>query len=94
MKEEYEIAIVGSKGQIVIPQRIRKELAITPNTKLSLYRKDDKLVVAKLIVPPLANIKETIKETDEQKKEKEKPTEKVSEKTPAHRRKKKPSKAH
>ncbi len=51
MVEEFEIATVGSKGQIVIPQRLRKELAITPNTKLCLYRKDDKIVVAKLTVP-------------------------------------------
>ncbi len=51
MEEKFEIATVGSKGQIVIPQRLRKELAITPNTKLRLYRKDDKLVVVKLKVP-------------------------------------------
>jgi bifunctional DNA-binding transcriptional regulator/antitoxin component of YhaV-PrlF toxin-antitoxin module len=30
-QEEPEIAVVGTKGQIVIPQRLRKELAITPN---------------------------------------------------------------
>jgi antitoxin PrlF len=57
MEEEPEIAIVGSKGQIVIPQRLRKELAIKPNTKLCVYRKDDKLVVVKLKFPPLAELK-------------------------------------
>jgi len=75
MKEEYEIAIVGSKGQIVIPQRIRKELAITPNTKLCVYRKDDKLVVVKLNVPPLSDLKELFREIDEQNKGKKKPPE-------------------
>ena len=55
MKEKYEIATVGKQGQIVIPQRLRKELAITPNTKLCVYRKVDKLVVAKLKFYPLAN---------------------------------------
>ena len=49
--EEIEIAVVGTKGQIVIPQRLRKELKITPKTKLVLYRKDDKIVVTKLEVP-------------------------------------------
>jgi AbrB family looped-hinge helix DNA binding protein len=75
MGEEPEIAVVGTKGQIVIPQRLRKELAITPNTKLCVYRKDDKLVVVKLKVPPLADLKELFKEIDEQNKGKKKPTE-------------------
>ena len=75
MKEEFEIAIVGSKGQIVIPQRLRKELAITPNTKLCVYRKDDKLVVVKLKAPPLADLEELFREIDEQKKGKKKLTE-------------------
>jgi len=74
-QEEPEIAIVGTKGQIVIPQQLRKELAITPNTKLCIYRKDDKLVVVKLKVPPLADLKELFKEIDEQNKGKKKPTE-------------------
>ncbi len=87
MKEEYEIAIVGTKGQIVIPQRIRKELAITPNTKLCLYRKDDKLVIVKLKVPPLDDLKELFKKIDEQNKEK-KLTEEVLEESQAHRREK------
>jgi len=55
-QEETEIVVVGTKGQIVIPQRLRKELAITPKTKLCVYRKDDKLVVAKLKFPPLAEL--------------------------------------
>ena len=54
--EETQIVVVGTKGQIVIPQRLRKELAITPKTKLCVYRKDDKLVVAKLKFPPLAEL--------------------------------------
>ena len=44
-QEEPEIAVVGTKGQIVIPQRLRKELKITPKTKLAVYRKGDKIVV-------------------------------------------------
>ena len=70
MKEEFEIAIVGSKGQIVIPQRLRKELAITPNTKLCVYRKDDKLVVVKLMVPPLADLKDFSRKSTNRTKEK------------------------
>ena len=43
-QEETAIAVVGTKGQIVIPQHFRKELAITPSTKIIVYRKNDKLV--------------------------------------------------
>ena len=75
MEEEPEIAVVGTKGQIVIPQRFRKELAIKPNSKLCVYKKDDKLVVVKLDVPPLEDLKQLFKEIDEQNKGREKPTE-------------------
>ncbi len=71
-----EIAIVGTKGQIVIPQRLRKELKITSKTKLIVYRQGDKLVVTKLEVPPLREeLKTLFSEIDEQNKGK-----KVSEK--------------
>jgi len=93
MEEEPEIAVVGTKGQIVIPQRLRKELAITPNTKLCVYRKDDKLVVVKLKVPPLADLKELFKEIDEQNKRKNKLTEQeVLEEIQAYRREKRAKK--
>jgi AbrB family looped-hinge helix DNA binding protein len=52
-QEDTEIAVVGTKGQIVIPKRLRNELKITSKTKLALYRKDDKIVVTKLEVPSL-----------------------------------------
>jgi len=78
-EEEPEIAVVGAKGQIVIPQRLRKDLKITPKTKLVIYRKNDKLVVTKLKVPSLEeDLKELFKEIDQEykgKKEK-KPSEK------------------
>ena len=74
-QENSDIAVVGTKGQIVIPQRFRKDLAITPNTKVIVYRKNDKLVIAKLIVPPLEELKELFTEVDQQNKAKKKPTE-------------------
>ena len=49
--EEPEIAVVGTKGQFVIPQDLRRLLAIKPKTKLAIYRKGDKLVVTKLRIP-------------------------------------------
>lgn len=75
VQEKSDIAVVGTKGQIVIPQRFRKDLAITPNTKIIVYRKDDKLVLTKLTVPPLEELKELFAEIDQQNKGKKKPTE-------------------
>ena len=90
MEEEPEIAVVGTKGQIVIPQKLRKELGIMPNTKLCVYRKDDKLVVVKLKIPPLEDLKALFKEIDEQNKGKKKPTEEeILEEIQANRREKK-----
>ncbi len=95
MEEEPEIAVVGTKGQIVIPQRLRKELAITPNSKLCVYRKDDKLVVVKLKVPPLVEqLRELFKEIDEKNRGKKKPTEKeILDEIQAFRREKRAKKA-
>jgi AbrB family looped-hinge helix DNA binding protein len=75
--EEPEIAVVGTKGQIVIPQRFRRELKITPKTKLVIYRKGDKIVVTRLKVPPLGEeLKDLFREIDEQNVGKKTPTEK------------------
>lgn len=74
-QQESDVAVVGTKGQIVIPQRFRKELAITPNTKLVVYKKDDKLVIAKLKIPPLEELKNLFSEIDKQNKDKRKPSE-------------------
>lgn len=90
MGEEPEIAVVGTKGQIVIPQRLRKELAIKPNTKLCVYRRDDKLVVMKLNVSPLEDLKELFREIDEQNKGRKQMTEEdILEEIQAYRREKK-----
>jgi AbrB family looped-hinge helix DNA binding protein len=74
-QENSDIAVVGTKGQIVIPQRFRKELAITPNTKIVVYLKDDKLVLAKLTIPPIAELRELFAEIDQQNKANKKPSE-------------------
>jgi bifunctional DNA-binding transcriptional regulator/antitoxin component of YhaV-PrlF toxin-antitoxin module len=68
-QEEPEIAIVGTKGQIVIPQRFRNELKIISKTKLIVYRTGDKIVVTKLEVPPLKEeLKDLFSEIDKQNK--------------------------
>ena len=75
MGQDSDVAVVGTKGQIVIPQRFRRELAITPNTKLVVYLKNDKLVVTKLKIPPIEELKDLFEEIDQQNKAKNKPSE-------------------
>ncbi|MBI2937297.1 MAG: AbrB/MazE/SpoVT family DNA-binding domain-containing protein [Thaumarchaeota archaeon] len=91
-EEEPEIAVVGAKGQIVIPQRLRKDLKITPKTKLVIYRKNDKLVVTKLKVPSLEeDLKELFKEIDQgykDKKEKKPGEKEILEEIQAYRKEK------
>jgi len=64
---QLEIGVVGAKGQIVIPQKLRKALKITPKTRLVVYRQGDKIVVTKLEVPPLLEeLKDIFSEIDKQ----------------------------
>ncbi|MFQ6135225.1 MAG: AbrB/MazE/SpoVT family DNA-binding domain-containing protein [Nitrososphaerales archaeon] len=89
-REEPEIAVVGTKGQIVIPLQLRRQLKITPKTKLAVYRRGDKLVVAKLRVPPLGEeLTGLFREIDKQYKGKRRPSEKeILEEIQAYRREK------
>ncbi len=66
MGEEPEIATVGTKGQVVIPQQIRKELQIKPKAKMAVYRRGNKLVMAKLEVPSIGDeLKDLFRQIDE-----------------------------
>lgn len=74
--EEPDVAIVGSKGQIVIPQQLRKELNIKTKSRLAIYKTRDKLIVAKLRFPTLSKRLDILfREIDSQYKGKKRPTE-------------------
>jgi AbrB family looped-hinge helix DNA binding protein len=74
--EEPEIAKVGTKGQVVIPQRIRRELGIDSKTRLALYTRGDKLVLTKIQAPSLGEeLKSLFREIDENYKRKRRPSE-------------------
>ncbi|HYB03768.1 MAG TPA: AbrB/MazE/SpoVT family DNA-binding domain-containing protein [Nitrososphaerales archaeon] len=76
--EESEIATVGTKGQIVIPQTIRKELGIKPKTKLAIYSKSGRLVVTKVETPTLGEeLKSLFRQVDERYKGKKKPSQRA-----------------
>ncbi len=74
--EEPEVAIVGTKGQIVIPQQMRSQLDIRPKTRLAVYLRGDKLVLTKLSIPSLGEeLKELFREIDQRYKKRHRPSE-------------------
>ena len=77
MLEEPEVAVVGTKGQIVIPRQMRDKLDIRPKTKLAVFRSGDKLILAKLLIPSLdQELRELFREIDRSYKGTRRPTEK------------------
>jgi AbrB family looped-hinge helix DNA binding protein len=53
MTEKPEITTISEKGQVVIPQSIRKELGIKPKTKFLVYGRGDIVIMKKLELPDL-----------------------------------------
>ena len=53
MSEEPQVTTISEKGQIVIPQSIRKELGIKPKTKFLVYGKGDTVIMKKLELPDM-----------------------------------------
>ena len=50
VRKKPPIAVMGTKGQIVIPQKISTELKIIPKTKLAIY-KNNRRILAKIENP-------------------------------------------
>jgi AbrB family looped-hinge helix DNA binding protein len=53
MSEEPQVTTISEKGQIVIPQSIRKELGIKPGTKFLVFGKGDIVIMKKLELPDI-----------------------------------------
>jgi AbrB family looped-hinge helix DNA binding protein len=51
--EAPEITTISEKGQVVIPQSIRKELGIKPKNKFLVYGRGDTIIMKKLELPNL-----------------------------------------
>ena len=51
MTEEPQVTTISEKGQIVIPQSIRKELGIKPRTKFLVFGRGDTVIMKKLELP-------------------------------------------
>jgi AbrB family looped-hinge helix DNA binding protein len=53
MTEEPEVTTISEKGQVVIPQSIRKQLGIKPKNKFLVYGRGDTIIMKKLELPSL-----------------------------------------
>lgn len=53
MSEEPQVTTISEKGQVVIPQSIRKELKIKPRTKFLVFGKGDTVIMKKLELPDM-----------------------------------------
>jgi AbrB family looped-hinge helix DNA binding protein len=53
-REKPDVTVVSGKGQVVIPQTIRKKLGLEPKTKLLVYGCQDAVILKKLEVPDIA----------------------------------------
>ena len=53
MGQDPEVTTISEKGQVVIPQSIRKELGIKPKTKFLVYGRGDIVIMKKLELPDL-----------------------------------------
>lgn len=51
MAEEPEVTTVSERGQVVIPQSLRKELGIKPRTKFVVYGRGDTVIMKRLELP-------------------------------------------
>jgi len=58
--EKPDVTVVSGKGQVVIPQSIRKKLGIGPKTKLLVYGYQDAVVLKKLEIPNVSKELEEI----------------------------------
>ena len=63
--EELEITSVSSRGQVVIPQRIRDKLRIIEGEKFVVLGEEDTIVLKKLEVPSFKGFEKLLRKTRE-----------------------------
>jgi len=49
--QEIEVTTVSPKGQVVIPQKIRKKMRIESGTKFAVYGRTDVIIFKRLELP-------------------------------------------
>ncbi|WP_287583069.1 AbrB/MazE/SpoVT family DNA-binding domain-containing protein [Candidatus Borrarchaeum sp.] len=57
---EPEITTISEKGQVIIPQKLRDMLGLTPETKLLVYGYGDTIIMKRLELPDVERELETL----------------------------------
>ena len=50
-RSEEELTVIGRKGQLVIPQALRKKLGIVPRTRFLVYGEGDTVMLRRVELP-------------------------------------------
>jgi AbrB family looped-hinge helix DNA binding protein len=50
---QEDVTVMSVKGQVVIPQEIRKRLNLRPKDRLIIYGEEDTIIMKKLALPEL-----------------------------------------
>lgn len=61
MSEKTAVTVITTKGQVVIPSRIRKEMDIKPGTRLVVIRKNGEIILKPIGKEFLESIAGTLK---------------------------------
>ena len=60
---KMEITSISSRGQVVIPQKVRKKLELKEGEKLIVIGKNNVIVLKKIEMPSFDNFNQLLKET-------------------------------
>ena len=50
---QEDVTVMSVKGQVVIPQEIRKRMKLLPKDRLIVYGDEDTIIMKKLVMPEL-----------------------------------------
>ena len=62
---EFEVATIGERGQVVIPQTFREEMGIHKGDKFMVLKRGDMLVLKKLTAPSTEDFDRMLKKAHE-----------------------------
>jgi len=62
---EFEIATIGERGQVVIPQTFREEMGIHKGDKFMVLKRGDMFVLKKLQAPSMEDFDRMLKKAHE-----------------------------
>jgi len=62
---EFEVATIGERGQVVIPQSFREEMGVHKGDKFMVLRRGDMVVLKKLQAPTVEDVERMLRKAHE-----------------------------